>query len=185
MKKLVLASVLAALSGAAMANGQNSNFVGAGVGIDTGVTNYTNVEGSKNSNATNLVGSYGFEFPDTPLVGQAELKYKLGSSKIDDAGTKSKHLWNANYVQGFRVTNDLMPYAKVGYATGKFTGTDEDGAFSVRARGIIYGVGAKYAVAPNVEVGAEYVRSNLKVRDCDSDCKVKSNNVNVGVGYRF
>ena len=184
-KHIFLAAILAATSSFSLAEG--TNFTGFGAGAEIGTTKYSDLHSdaeSKRMTDINLVGSYGFVFPNTELVGQVEAKYKVGSSKVyDDEGgvMKVKRSWSAGYLQGYRVTPTIMPYVKLAYVSNKY----QDEVVS-KAHGVGYGVGAKFVVAPNVEVGAEFVQARLKDNDPGEDkTKFKSNSFNLGVAYRF
>ncbi|MFC2506556.1 MAG: outer membrane beta-barrel protein [Kingella sp. (in: b-proteobacteria)] len=183
-KHIFLAAILAATSSFSLAEG--TNFTGFGVGAEIGTTKYSGVdEGSKSKRMTdiNLVGSYGFVFSSTELVGQVEAKYKVGSSKVydDEYGVmKVKRSWSVGYLQGYRVTPTIMSYVKLAYVSNKYQ--DE---VASKAHGVGYGVGAKFVVAQNVEVGAEFVQARLKDNDPEDKTKFKSNSFNLGVAYRF
>ena len=178
MKKQLAVLILSSLiPAAAMAD----NFTGASVGLDVETTKYKVKEDStlsgKNTGSAILKGDYGFDMGNN-LVGAVEARAKLNSSKaFDDSDIKQRDKYSIGYQQGYRVTKDLMPYAKVEYINSKFK-SDTD---STRFNGYGVGVGAKYAVTDNVEVGAEYVHSRLKK---DED-KLRGNTVSAGVAYRF
>lgn len=177
MKKQLAVLILSSLiPTAAMAD----NFTGASVGMDVETTKYkvkdSDLSG-KNTGSAILKGDYGFDMGNN-LVGTVEARAKLNSSKaFDDTDIKQRDKYSVGYQQGYRVTKDLMPYAKVEYINSKFK---EDGN-STRFNGYGVGVGAKYAVTDNVEVGTEYVYSQLK----KDDTKLRGNTVSAGVAYRF
>lgn len=190
MKKQLAVALLAFVSAAAMAD----NFVGPAVGLDTGVTKFKAKDevttNGKNMSDTNLSGSYGFAYGDTPLVGMVEGKVKLGSSKafaFDDEGgdIKQKNGYSLGYQQGFKVTNDFMPYVGVHYQHAKFKDT-EDGETD-RANGFGVSVGAKYQVMPNVELNAEYRNTHLRTKkdDFGDRVRLRGNTFSVGSAYRF
>lgn len=172
MKKLaVIIATLASASAFAAPVGQT--FTGAGVGIDLTTVKYKSAGlAGKQATGANLVVDYGFDYGNE-LVGFAEGKAKLGSTKIFN-DVKQKSQYSAAYLQGYRVLPDLLPYAKVNYSVSKVS---QIGSF----KGIGYGVGAKYAVSNDIEVGAEYMRSNLK----HSGTKLKGNAFSASAAYRF
>ena len=83
-----------------------------------------------------------------------------------------------SYVQGYRLTDNALAYGKVGYHYGRF---DNLGAKRNNMNGLGYGVGAKYAVTQNVEVGAEWEQTRYK----KDNLKVHNNSYMATVGYRF
>lgn len=172
MKKLaVIIATLASASAFAAPVGET--FTGVGVGVDLTTVKYKSAGlAGKQATGANLVVDYGIDYGNN-LVGFAEGKVKLGSTKIFN-DVKQKSQYSAGYLQGYRVLPDLLPYAKVNYSVSK---VGDVGSF----KGIGYGVGAKYAVSNDIEVGAEYMRSNLK----HSGTKLKGNAFSATAAYRF
>ena len=200
MKKLSLLILGALASASVLAAPADKNFTGASVGAEIGTTKYkvknADVErlSAKNTTDLALTGGYGFEYGDSNFVGEVGAKAKVNSSKAltyqDEniqGKVKEKQRLSVGYSQGYRVTSDLMPYAKVDYIHSRMKSTDNDGKGKESFNGVGFGVGAKYAVAPNVEIGAEYVHSRLRgKKDSDGDrLKLHGNSFNTGVSYRF
>lgn len=172
MKKLaVIIATLASASAFAAPVGET--FTGVGAGIDLTTVKYKSAGlAGKQATGANLVVDYGIDYGNN-LVGFAEGKVKLGSTKIFN-DVKQKSQYSLAYLQGYRVLPDLLPYAKLNYS---FSKVGDIGSF----KGIGYGVGAKYAVSNDIEVGAEYMRSNLK----HSGTKLKGNAFSATAAYRF
>lgn len=190
MKKQLAVLVLSSLMPVA-ALAASDNFTGLGVGAEVETTKYSvknsdsdvSIKG-KTKGTGNLKADYGFNMGNN-LVGAVEAKAKVNKTTAFEAADgdhiKQKDKYSIGYQQGYRVTSDLMPYAKAEYINSKF----QDNTWSDRAQGFGVGVGAKYNVAQNVEVGAEYVHSRLKVKDEGSKDTLKGNTVSAGVSYRF
>lgn len=183
-KQLALVVLSSLLSATAMAAG---NFTGAAVGIDAETTKYKVKDGAKGEQigSANLKGEYGFDMGNN-LVGAVEAKAKLNKSDAfefadENLTIEQKDKYSIGYQQGYRVTKDLMPYAKVEYINSKFKGGD----VSERGNGYGVGVGAKYAIADNVEAGVEYVHSRLKLNADNESDKLRGNSVSAGISYRF
>lgn len=180
MKKQLAILVLSSLiPAAAMAA---DNFTGASVGAEIETTKY---KGGEQMGAGNLKADYGFNMGNN-LVGVVETKAKVNKNDAfelsGEPSIEQKDKYSVGYVQGYRVTKDLMPYAKAEYINSKFKDPD----WSDRANGYGVGLGAKYNVAQNVEFGAEYVHSRLKVKNADNSKEtLKGNTVSAGVSYRF
>lgn len=172
MKKLaILAAAFTSVSVFAAPVGQTFNGVGVGLDLTTVKYKSAGLEG-KQATGANLVVDYGIDYGSN-LVGIVEAKAKLGSSKIFN-DTKQKSQYSLAYEQGYRVLPDLLPYAKVNYSVSK---VGDVGTF----KGFGYGVGTKYAVSNDIEVGIEYLRSNLKY----SGDKLKGNAFSASAAYRF
>ncbi len=183
-KQLALLILSSLIPAAAMAA---DNFTGVGVGAEVETTKYkvNDVKGEQ-TGAGNLKADYGFNMGGN-FVGSVETKAKINKTDAFETSVgnlEQKDKYSVGYAQGYRVTDDLMPYAKAEYINSKFSGV----GFDDRGQGFGVGVGAKYNVAQNVEVGAEYVHSRLKVKDASNNNNketFKGNTVSAGVSYRF
>lgn len=172
MKKLALVALLG-FSSAAMAAPVGETFKGWGVGADLTSTKY---QGAKRSTGFGLSVDYGFDYGNN-LVGLVEGKLKLNNSTLVDnksanhtSTLKEQQRLSAAYLQGYRVLPNLLPYVKVSYSIAKYK--EENRVYYVNgasyskssgtASGFSLGLGAKYAVSSNFEVGAEYLQGNMK-----------------------
>ncbi|WP_185711672.1 outer membrane protein [Conchiformibius steedae] len=192
MKKVTALVLGALMSASVLAAPTGKSFTGGSVGVEVGTTKYKIKNSSTSGKSTKdftLTGGYAFEYGDSQLIGEVGAKAKLPSSKAFTYGqtgeVKEQQRLSVGYSQGYRVTNDLMPYAKVDYIHSRFK--DNLSSSKVSANGMGVGVGAKYQVAPNVEVGAEYMHSRLR-GEKDSNgyrAKMQGNSVTTGVAYRF
>lgn len=172
MKNITL-SLIALFSLGAFAAPVGSTFNGAGVNLDLTTVKYKSAGfESKQATGVNLGADYAFDYQYN-LVGIAEAKAKIGSSKIGNDLTQ-KSQFALGYLQGYRISTDLLPYAKLNYNLSKVS---EIGSF----KGFGYGLGAKYAVSSDIEIGAEYMRNNLKYHGN----KLKGNAFSATAGYRF
>lgn len=187
MKKTVLTALLLGIAGAAVAAPSFStagNFTGAAVEVGAGVgkSDLKDARFSKEDNKTDLSvrGNYLAQFGESNWVGGAEVAVKplhRVVAETAEGSVKQKADVSASYVQGYRLTDDLLAYGKVGYHYGKFKGGSVDEGMN----GGGYGVGAKYAVTPNVEAGLEWEQTRYK----KDDLKVKNNSYMATIGYRF
>lgn len=189
MKKLALTALaVGVLSTSAFAAPVGETFKGLGVGLDLTSTKY---EDTKRTTGVGLVVDYGFDYGNN-LVGIVEGKLKFNNSKLVDEKdgneyrkVQEKYRLNVSYLQGYRVLPDLLPYIKLGYGVAQFKGESGDSTYSKSVTetrsGWGYGIGVKYAVSSNVELGAEYFRSHFKF-DGES---VKGNTFGANVSYRF
>ena len=177
MKKTLLTVLLATASAITFADG---SFTGAGLEVGAGVTK-SDVRNAKLNEKTKgdvaVRGSYNTQFGQSNWIGGVEAGVKPLHRKIA-GNAKQKVDANVSYVQGYRLTDDVMAYGKVGYHYGRFNNLD---AKRTNMNGLGYGVGAKYAVTPNVEVGAEWEQTRYK----KDDLKVHNNSYMATVGYRF
>ena len=177
MKKTLLTVLLATASAITFADG---SFTGAGLEVGAGATksDVRNVNlNEKTKGDVAVRGSYNTQFGQSNWIGGVEAGVKPLHRKIA-GNAKQKVDANVSYVQGYRLTDNALAYGKVGYHYSRF---DNLGAKRNNMNGLGYGVGAKYAVAPNVEVGAEWEQTRYK----KDNLKVHNNSYMATVGYRF
>lgn len=160
-------------SASAFAAPVGETFTGFGAGLDLTTVKYKSagLEG-KQATGANLVLDYGMNYGEN-FIGLVEGKAKLGSTKVFN-DVKQKNQFSVGYAQGYQVAPDFLPYIKANYSISKL---GDVGSF----KGIGYGLGAKYAVSNDIEIGAEYLRSNLK----HSGTKLKGNAFSTTASYRF
>ena len=192
MKKVLFTLLVGSASISAIAAPVGSTFTGFGAGIDLTSVKY---QGTKQATGIGILVDYGFDYGNN-LVGLVEAKVKLNKSdlvkvKSPTEEVKVEEKWRASisYLQGYRVLPDLLPYVKVGYnvtqISGKFK-TQEAGFYSQESisetgNSLVIGVGAKYAVSSNFELGAEYLRGRTKFKDG----RINSNAFGANATYRF
>lgn len=185
------------------------NFKGFAVGIDAEARKYRMdlADGKKlkkSATVPHLSVSYGTG--QDRLVGIAEAKVAATKNKVMEADDllfvdedgetypvsgkiEQKNELALGYLVGYKVTEQFVPYGKVDYRLSQVKHTvksleiAESESLKDNMKGFSFGLGAKYAVTPNVEVGAEYMHNRLKTQK--SEDKVYSHNVSLGAAYRF
>ncbi|MDH2998799.1 hypothetical protein A1D22_02880 [Pasteurellaceae bacterium LFhippo2] len=173
MKKLTLVALATLFSASAFAAPVGQTFTGVGAGVDLTTVKYKSagLQGKQATGASVIV-DYGMDYGNN-LVGIVEGKVKAGSTKIFH-DTKQKSQYSVAYEQGYRVLPDLLPYAKVDYSVSKVSNVGTVQGFGI-------GAGAKYAVSNDVEVGVQYMRSNLR----GHGTKLNGNGYSATAAYRF
>lgn len=159
-------------------------FSGPIVGAQVDFTRYRDAgTAEKTATSPNLLVGYGFDYGNR-FIGEVNAEVQLGKSskaaidEYDGAEMKRKSHTALAYQHGYLINPNLLGYGKVRYSYGKME-WDNEGDFTVKGPGI--GLGAKYALTPNVEVGAEYVFDRIS----DGDHRVNTHNVGINLGYRF
>ena len=196
--------ILSLCSAPAMA-ADKAPFTGFALGATAGVSHnsidYSGyLEGhssSKNNFAGGLAASYGFALGGnaTLSVGATYVvnKTRFGTTIYQESGDtvrvdgKLKNHWSVFVAPGYRFAPQWLGYAKLAYhqATSEYTdtlmGSDES-----RHRGVGYGVGLAYAVAPNVEISAELEHIDLNRKHFAlSSGEPELTEFKLGVNYRF
>ena len=191
MKKLTVLLLGSAASLPAFAN-QPQAFTGTSVGMEVGTTRYKfdkDWPRTKSSTDISLSASHAFEFGNSQLIGEVEGKIKPIATTIakqDGVRIKEKSRYSVSYLQGYRSGSDVMPYAKIGYNESRFE--NKDNSQKAKARGYSVGFGAKYAVAPHLEMGVEYTHTRLKSVKKASDGSrptLRGNGLSTSIAYRF
>lgn len=196
MKQLAIIALVAACASSAYAN----NFSGFGVGVELGTQKYDvdipdedlnpdDYIDSKNTFASNLNLSYALPH-DNKLVSLFEAEVSLNQPELltltganYSTNLKLDREFTVGYGLGYQVTNNILPYAKLNYVHQNFEANDTDNdEWTFKAKGFGVNLGAKYAVNPNIELGAEYGFSKTKV---DTEESFKTNRLNIGATYRF
>lgn len=184
------------------------NFKGFAVGIDAEARKYRldteDEKLKKSATVPHLSVSYGTG--QDRLVGIAEAKIAATKNKVmeeadlllvDEEGeafpvsgkVEQKNELALGYLVGYKVTEQFVPYGKVDYRlsqvkhTVQSLETQDSESLKDNMKGFGFGLGAKYAITPNVEIGAEYLHNRLKTQK--SKDKVSSHNVSLGAAYRF
>lgn len=185
------------------------NFKGFAVGIDAEARKYRfdlsdGEKLKKSATVPHLSLSYGTG--QDRLVGIAEAKITATKNKVVDEDVlledeetgdtypvsgkiEQKNELAVGYLVGYKVTEQFVPYGKVDYRLSQVKHTiqslevAESESLKDNMKGFGFGLGAKFAVTPNVEVGAEYLHNRLKTQK--SKDKVYSHNVSLGAAYRF
>ena len=182
MKKLTLlalsAVVLASTSAVA------SDFTGFGVGVGVGTTKY---EHAKRISNVDLIADYGFNHGQN-VVGIVEGKFKPhNSTLVDNANAKvqQKGRLGVGYLLGYRATPSVLPYAKVSAEVVKFDATITEGSVVTKTTetkaGYGLGAGVKANLAPNFELGLEYLRTVNRF----GGASLKGNTFSTNASYRF
>lgn len=198
MKQLAIIALVAACASSAYAN----NFSGFGVGVELGTQKYNadipdenlnpdDYIDSKNTFASNLNLSYALPH-DNKLVSLFEAEVSLNQPELltltganYSANLKLDREFTVGYGLGYQVTNNILPYAKLNYVHQNFEANDTDNdEWTFKTNGFGVNLGAKYAVNPNIELGAEYSFSQTKTKT-DVKETYKANRLNIGATYRF
>ena len=131
----------------------------------------------------NVIGGFGFSFGNSNFIGHIQERVGFGNASLEGYGEKLKEGFSSSisYLQGYNITDAIMPYAKVSYDLVYFN-TEENHISSGFAHGVGFGGGVKFAVSEHLELGVEYTRMNL---EGDSDIKIKGDNIALNLGYRF
>ncbi|OOF81264.1 hypothetical protein BKG92_09330 [Rodentibacter ratti] len=184
MKKLIITTLLVLPVAASAVD----NFTGWHIGGELSTAKYSMTGTTKGSGSQGvglaIIGGYGFDFGQN-FVGIIEGRFKISNAKItdeDDETFKEKYQASIAYLQGYRITENIMPYIKVGgsvsqidYSSDKYEG--------VGVRGIDYGLGVKFAIDKNLAMGVDFTRHNLGGED--NSVKFKGNRFALNLSYQF
>lgn len=182
MKKLTLLALSAVVF--ASTSAVASDFTGFGAGIGVGTTKYENAKRISN---VDLIADYGYDHSEN-VIGIVEGKFKPHNSTLaDNSNTqvKQKGRLGVGYLLGYRATPSVLPYAKVSAEIVKFDAIKRDGNVISKTNetkaGYGLGAGVKANLAPNFELGLEYLRTGHRF-DGES---VKGNTFSTNASYRF
>ncbi len=205
---IATAALLAcAASGAWAQAAKQNNFVGPAVGVAvSAVQNKADYNGTfapldgqstqTNNSDVSLLASWGFAVtPDWVLT--AGLSYGLNSvdsgsiaytwSGAQTLTTKTKEHVAISIAPGYRVGSSALVYGKLSYNQIKAEYADTlTGSGSISPSGTGVGFGAAFAVAPQLELRAEYEAIKYDSQTVNyTSVAVKQNAFNVGLLYKF
>jgi outer membrane immunogenic protein len=190
MKKLLIATAIAAASVTPQAFAQAKNFEGFSLsaGVMSLTSSYTGTSGALVSTGgatdTNLAlqGQYSWALGDS-FVLAAGVQAGVGDFKADSASGKIKNVVSAYIAPGIAVSNNVLVYGKL--ASVNYDFSNVNGGYSNSGAG--YGLGVQVLFGKNAFFQAEY----LSVKPADTTFNgwaVSAGNTGVttlAVGYKF
>ncbi|WP_439238655.1 outer membrane beta-barrel protein [Lonepinella sp. BR2919] len=193
LKKLALLTALLGASNIALADNSDPYqgwFVGGG--LNTSKFDVSNDTGFSTSGSYavgfEILGGYSFTFYDK-FVGQAEAKLRISHSKSGIDGVdlfKEKYSTSLAYLQGYKVTEQFVPYVKLGIDVAQI---DSDASIDRYIDGdttsrFIYGIGAKYALNSHSVIGVEYTFADAP-HQRTNELVAESNTFSLTYSYHF
>lgn len=183
MKKLLIASAIAAASFAPQAFAQAKNFEGFSVtAAVNGNNNSAELANKVDASRSNIVAmaQYDFAIGNTFVVG---LGASLSLNDFDIASNAKLQSANSIFIApGIAINEQALIYGKIASITAKadLSGTSAD------ISGIGYGIGARYFANKNVFFQGEYVFNKYDDKKLSSGTfKNQTGVLSLGVGYKF
>lgn len=195
MKKLILSAAIASAFLAPQAFAQNKNFEGFSVGLSANFNNMkTEIPGQSPSESSSTLGikaNYGWALSSNFILGLSASydtgNIKAGSIPASNVSATGKGLTVVSIDPGFKVSNDTLVYAKLGYATvqgvleGAITGSEN-------YNGTAIGLGVRSMMGKNWSVDVEAQQINFTAKNSTAaggDVKPSNAVISVGVNYHF
>ncbi|CAN5363496.1 hypothetical protein BH10PSE12_BH10PSE12_27680 [soil metagenome] len=168
MKTAIFAAVIAASISVPAIAQDSAPFTGPKAGVTAGYDKYQGQDG------VSYGVSAGYDLAVNPKV-RAGVDVSLGDSSTDGAGFKASRDLAASLRLGYVLTPQIMPFAKVGYASSRIETAGTGAAFE----GVRFGGGVEYAVTPHTYISAEYQRTEYEQNLGGRDAGL------IGIGFRF
>jgi outer membrane immunogenic protein len=135
-----------------------ADFSGVAVGVDAGVA----LGSAGGGNTSGPAGGVhvGYNFQAAHIVGGAEIDTMFGSIKTGGLGAASfsqNNLSSARVKAGWAF-GDILGYGTIGWGYSMAHYEDPSGAQNRTIKGLVFGVGAEYALTKIVSLRAEYLR---------------------------
>jgi outer membrane immunogenic protein len=135
-----------------------ADFSGVALGLDAGVA----LGSASGANASGPAGGahVGYNFQAAHIVGGVELDTMVGSIKTGNIGVASfsQNFLSSARVKGGYAFGDILGYGTIGWGYSTATYQDPAGSVNKTIRGLVFGVGAEYALTRIVSLRAEYLR---------------------------
>lgn len=201
MKKIILATAVAAALVSPQAYSQMRNFGGPSLGVNLNIANASNefsvggasFKNGDTSQTANLQVAYGFALSDSFVLGVG-LSYGPGDIKAGSASTggvgyelKAKDLYSLYFEPGFLVSNSTLAYGKVSYQGMKGETKLTTGAtLSDNFNGTGVGAGLRTMLSSNLYLQAEFEQIGYTERSNSGlTSKPTITMGTLGLGYRF
>lgn len=195
MKKLILAAAVATTLLAPQAFAQSKSFEGFSVGLSANFnsmkTEFSNQSPSDTSTTAGIKAAYGWALGNNFILGLGA-SYDLGNVKAGsvpalNVSAVGKDLTVVSIEPGFKVANDTLVYAKLGYATvkGQLEGAS---TASETYSGTSVGVGVRTMLNKNWSADLEAQQLNFTGKystGVTSDIKPAATIVSLGLNYHF
>lgn len=190
MKKLLIATAIAATFVTPQAFAQAKNFEGFSVlgalntnvnKIDITVTSpSTRASETKTASNIGLQAEYNIALGDTFVLG---LGANAGLNQYDIAdGVAMKNSVGVYITPGFAVSNNVLVYGKL----ASVSATVATSSVSIDISGIGYGFGGRYFTSKNTFFQAEYIYNKYSDKTLSNGTvKNETNVLSLGIGYKF
>lgn len=195
MKKLILAAAVATTLLAPQAFAQSKNFEGFSAGLTANFnsmkTDFTSQSPSDTSTTAGIKAAYGWALSNNFILGLG-VSYDLGNVKAGsvpawNVSAVGKDLTVVSIEPGFKVSNDTLVYAKLGYATvkGQLEGAS---SASENYSGTSVGIGARTMLNKNWSADLEAQQLTFTGKystGVANDIKPSATVVSLGINYHF
>lgn len=172
-KKLVIASAVLAISGAAFAN---APYFGVSVGEKTNSSNNRNARGVP---ATLSVGYGALVSQSVYMAG--EIFGTAGTANVSDNGLKSTYGYGVSFIPGVMISDHTMGYARIGAVRTRFTPT---GLSNRSVTGGQLGLGLQTSLMQSWDLRGEYTYTAYSSLSGVSGSP-RSDEFTVGLVYKF
>ncbi len=194
MNKLMLSTAVAIVCVASQAHAQNRNFEGLSLGISANFNNakteYPAQSPSDSSSTGGIRAAYGWTFGSNAIV-TLGASYDLGSVKTGSTTTGvtgvGKGLTVVSIDPGYKISHNMLVYAKLGYATVK---GETEGALvsSENYSGTTVGLGLSSMLSNKWSVDLEAQQLTFAGKysvAAAGDVKPSATVVSLGINYHF
>lgn len=202
MKKILIATAIAATLVAPQAFAQAKNFEGFSLGANLNIANATteitstifNGKSSESSQNLGLQAKYNWALGDAFVLGLGldlgvgDLKsgeFTIGGALVN---VKQKEAYSLFVAPGVALNDSVLLYGKVAALSGKFEASGAGGSVSTTVSGVGYGLGVQSYLNKNLFIQGEFMQNNYNDRTFTLNNETDKNNssiFSIGVGYRF
>ena len=200
MKKILIATAVAATLAAPQVFAQANNFTGLSVGANVNLATtstefrgggFSSKLGDTSQNAS-LQAAYGLALGNSGVLGFGGT-YGLGDLK---AGTvsggglsmdmKAKDMYSIYVEPGYAVNNSTLAYAKIAYLGMKGEASSGGATASESFNGVGYGAGIRTMLNKNLFLQVEFMQADYSEKTFSGvSYKPSASTGTIGIGYKF
>lgn len=188
MKKLILAAAVTGAFLAPQAFAQSKNFEGLSVGLSANFNNakmeVAGVSISDTSTTAGLKVAYGWAMSNQFIL-SAGLSYDTGKAKVFSGSGLEVYAQDTTILSiepGIKMADNVLGYAKLGYATTKGVGTYNGYSASENYTGVSYGLGVRAMLNKNWSADLEFQQVNFSEKN---SVKPSATVTSIGINYHF
>lgn len=200
MKKILIATAVAAVLAAPQVFAQANNFTGFSVGANVNLATMStelsepgsSIKLGESSQNASLQAAYGLALGKSGVlgfgatVGLGDLKAGAIAGGGESVNLKAKNMYSIYIEPGYALTTSTLAYAKIAYLGMKGEASGGGATASENFNGVGYGAGIRTMLDKNLFLQVEFMQSNYSQKTVSGiSLKPSASTGTIGIGYKF